>query len=170
VLFLDEPTTGLDPEVRAAMWREIERLKADEGLTILLTTHYMEEADQLASQVAIVDRGRVVAQGSPAELKASLDGEAVHVELDGANVNGNVDAALRGVPGLRDVRVEGRARHARGDDGARAVPAVLAALDSHSLPVATVTVARPSLDDVYLRYAGRSFAEADKTDQKEENE
>ena len=170
VLFLDEPTTGLDPEVRAAMWREIERLKADEGLTILLTTHYMEEADQLASQVAIVDRGRVVAEGSPAELKASLDGEAVHVELDGANVNGNVDAALRGVPGLRDVLVEGRALHARVDDGARAVPAVLAALDSHTVPVAMVTVARPSLDDVYLRYAGRSFAEADKTDQKEENE
>jgi ABC-2 type transport system ATP-binding protein len=170
VLFLDEPTTGLDPEVRAAMWREIERLKADEGLTILLTTHYMEEADQLASQVAIVDRGRVVAEGSPAELKASLDGEAVHVELDGANVNGNVDAALRGVPGLRDVLVEGRALHARVDDGARAVPAVLAALDSHSVPVAMVTVARPSLDDVYLRYAGRSFAEADKTDQKEEDE
>jgi ABC-2 type transport system ATP-binding protein len=170
VLFLDEPTTGLDPEVRAAMWQEIERLKADEGLTILLTTHYMEEADQLASQVAIVDRGRVVAEGSPAELKASLDGEAVHVELDGANVNGNVDAALRGVPGLRDVLVEGRALHARVDDGARAVPAVLAALDSHSVPVAMVTVARPSLDDVYLRYAGRSFAEADKTDQKEENE
>src|ERR671924_885760 len=169
VLFLDEPTTGLDPEVRAAMWQEIGRLKDDEGLTILLTTH-MEEADQLASQVAIVDRGRVVAEGSPAQLKASLHGEAVHVELDGANVNGNVEAALQGVPGLREVLVEGRALHARVDDGARAVPAVLAALDSHSVPVATVTVARPSLDDVYLRYAGRSFAEADKTEDKEDNE
>jgi ABC-2 type transport system ATP-binding protein len=170
VLFLDEPTTGLDPEVRAAMWREIERLKADEGLTILLTTHYMEEADRLASQLAIVDRGRVVAQGSPAELKASLRGDAVHVELEGANVNGSVQAALRGVPGLREVMVEGRALHARVDDGARAVPAVLAALDAGSVPVATVTVARPSLDDVYLRYAGRSFAEADKNETKEEGE
>jgi ABC-2 type transport system ATP-binding protein len=166
VLFLDEPTTGLDPEVRAAMWKEIERLKADEGLTILLTTHYMEEADRLASRVAIVDRGRIVAEGSPAELKASLHGEAVHVELEGANVNGNVQSALRGVPGLGEVLVEGRALHARVDDGARAVPAVLAALDAHSVPVATVTVARPSLDDVYLRYAGRSFAEAEK---KEDN-
>jgi ABC-2 type transport system ATP-binding protein len=161
VLFLDEPTTGLDPEVRAAMWKEIERLKADEGLTILLTTHYMEEADQLASQLAIVDRGRVVAEGSPAQLKASLQGDAVHVELEGANVNGNVEAALNGVPGLSEVLVEGRALHARVDDGARAVPAVLAALDAHSVPVATVTVARPSLDDVYLRYAGRSFSDAD---------
>jgi ABC-2 type transport system ATP-binding protein len=168
VLFLDEPTTGLDPEVRAAMWQEIERLKADEGLTILLTTHYMEEADQLASQVAIVDRGRIVAEGSPAELKAGLHGEAVHVELEGANVNGNVERALHGVPGLREVLVEGRALHARVDNGARAVPAVLAALDAGSVPVATVTVARPSLDDVYLRYAGRSFAEADKNETKED--
>ena len=160
VLFLDEPTTGLDPDVRAAMWQEIERLKADEGLTILLTTHYMEEADRLASRLAIVDRGRVVTEGSPAELKASLQGDAVHVELEGANVNGNVTSALQGVPGLREVLVEGRALHARVDDGARAVPAVLAALDAHAVPVATVTGARPSLDDVYLRYAGRSFAAA----------
>ncbi len=170
VLFLDEPTTGLDPEVRAAMWQEIARLKEDEGLTILLTTHYMEEADRLASQVAIVDRGRVVAEGSPAELKASLHGDAVHVELEGANVNGSVQAALRGVPGLHEVLVEGRGLHARVDDGARAVPAVLAALDAHSVPVATVTVARPSLDDVYLRYAGRSFAAADKHEDKKEDD
>jgi ABC-2 type transport system ATP-binding protein len=170
VLFLDEPTTGLDPEVRADMWREIERLKADEGLTILLTTHYMEEADQLASQLAIVDRGRVVAEGSPAELKASLRGDAVHVELEGADVNGSVQEALRDVRGLREVMVEGRALHARVDDGARAVPAVLGTLDAHSVPVATVTVARPSLDDVYLRYAGRSFAEADKNEKKEDDE
>ena len=168
VLFLDEPTTGLDPEVRAAMWQEIGRLKEDEGLTILLTTHYMEEADELASKVAIVDRGRVVAEGSPADLKASLHGEAVHVELEGgATVNGRVHGALQGVSGLGEVVVEGPALHARVDDGARAVPAVLAALDAHSVPVATVTVARPSLDDVYLRYAGRSFSQADK---KEEGE
>jgi ABC-2 type transport system ATP-binding protein len=168
VLFLDEPTTGLDPEVRAVMWQEIGRLNADEGLTILLTTHYMEEADQLASRVAIVDRGRIVAEGSPAELKAGLQGDAVHVELEGANVNGSVHAALEGVSGLREVVVEGRSLHARVDDGARAVPSVLAALDAHSVPVASVTVGRPSLDDVYLRYAGRSFAEAEKT--KEDNE
>ena len=165
VLFLDEPTTGLDPEVRASMWQEIERLKSEEELTILLTTHYMEEADRLASSLAIVDRGRVVAEGSPAELKAGLHGDAVHVELDGANANGNVHAALTGVPGLVEVVVEGRSLHARVDDGARAVPAVLTALDAHSVPVASVTVARPSLDDVYLRYAGRSFAEAEKKEE-----
>jgi ABC-2 type transport system ATP-binding protein len=167
VLFLDEPTTGLDPEVRAAMWQEIERMKADEGLTILLTTHYMEEADRLASSLAIVDRGRIVAKGSPAELKAGLKGDALHLELEGAKANGNVHAALRGVSGLREVVVEGRWLHARADDGARAVPSVLGALDAHSVPVASVTVARPSLDDVYLRYAGRSFAEAEKKEDAE---
>jgi ABC-2 type transport system ATP-binding protein len=160
VLFLDEPTTGLDPEVRAAMWEEIRRLNAEEGLTILLTTHYLDEADQLASRLAIVDRGKVVVEGSPAELKAGLHGEAVHVELDGVAANGNVHGALESVAGLREVLVDGNRLHARVEDGARAVPAVLAALDAHGVPVASVTVARPSLDDVYLRYAGRSFNEA----------
>jgi ABC-2 type transport system ATP-binding protein len=161
VLFLDEPTTGLDPEVRAAMWSEIARLRDEDGLTILLTTHYLEEADRLASSLAIVDRGRVVAQGSPAALKTSLSGDALHVELgEVAAVNGNVTSALSVVAGLREVQVDGRSLHARADDGARAVPAVLAALDAHAIEVASVTVARPSLDDVYLRFAGRSFAAA----------
>jgi ABC-2 type transport system ATP-binding protein len=160
VLFLDEPTTGLDPEVRAAMWTEIARLQRDEGLTILLTTHYLEEADQLASALAIVDRGRVVAHGSPDELKASLEGDALHVELGDVCVNGNVTSALAALRDLREVRVDGRTLHARSADGARAVPALLAALDSHAIRVASVTVSRPSLDDVYLRFTGRSFAAA----------
>jgi ABC-2 type transport system ATP-binding protein len=160
VLFLDEPTTGLDPEVRADMWEEIERLGRDEGITILLTTHYLEEADRLAAQLAIVDRGRVVATGSPDELKRELRGDAVHVELE--NEMNGMRAGLDDLAGLRDVTVDGRTLRARADDGARAVPAVLAALDSRGVDVASVTVARPSLDDVYLRYAGRTFGEADK--------
>jgi ABC-2 type transport system ATP-binding protein len=169
VLFLDEPTTGLDPEVRAAMWTEIARLRDAEGLTILLTTHYLEEADQLASNLAIVDRGRVVAEGTPEALKAGLEGDAVHIELDaGVRLNGNLDAALARVAGLREVTFDGRLLHARAADGARAVPAMLAALDAHAIAVASVTVARPSLDDVYLRFAGRSFAAAEAdTDNKE---
>ncbi len=161
VLFLDEPTTGLDPEVRAAMWDEISRLATDQGLTILLTTHYLEEADRLASQVAIVDRGRIVASGTPEELKSDLRGDAVHIELDGGDANGNVHAALERVADVRDVVVDGRTLHARTDDGARAVPHVLQALEAKGVPVASVTVARPSLDDVYLRYAGRTFDKAE---------
>ncbi|HTN23775.1 MAG TPA: ATP-binding cassette domain-containing protein [Solirubrobacteraceae bacterium] len=164
VLFLDEPTTGLDPEVRAAMWTEIARLREAEGLTILLTTHYLEEADQLASNLAIVDRGRVVAEGTPEALKAGLQGDALHVELEpGVALNGNVHAALSHLTGLHEVVLDGRSLRARSADGARAVPAVLAALDAHAIPVASVTVARPSLDDVYLRFAGRSFAAAEAT-------
>jgi ABC-2 type transport system ATP-binding protein len=161
VMFLDEPTTGLDPEVRASMWTEISRLREEEGLTILLTTHYLEEADRLASGLAIVDRGRVVAQGAPDDLKAGLEGDALHVELGDVAVDGSVASALSRVGGLREVRVDGRSLHARAADGARAVPAVLAALDAHAIGVASVTVARPSLHDVYLRFAGRSFAAAE---------
>jgi ABC-2 type transport system ATP-binding protein len=160
VLFLDEPTTGLDPEVRADMWREIERLGRDEGITVLLTTHYLEEADRLAAQLAIVDRGKVVATGSPDELKRELSGDAVQVELEQAELNG-ARPALEALPGIREISVDGRTVRARAADGARAVPAVLTALETHGVAVASVTVARPSLDDVYLRYAGRSFGAAD---------
>jgi ABC-2 type transport system ATP-binding protein len=161
VLFMDEPTTGLDPEVRASMWQEISRLAREEGLTVLLTTHYMEEADVLASRLVILDRGRVVAEGSPEELKGELRGDAVHVELGEAEANGRVQNALEQVPGIREASVDGRLLHARCDDGARAVPAVLQALEAGGIEVAAVTVARPSLEDVYLRYAGRTFSEAE---------
>jgi len=162
VLFLDEPTTGLDPEVRVAMWDEISALAREEGLTILLTTHYLEEADQLASQLAIVDRGRIVAEGSPEQLKAELRGDAINVELDADGFGGaTLQDALARVDGVREVVLEGRVLRARADQGARAVPAVLAALESEGVPVAAVTVARASLDDVYLRYTGRSFGAAD---------
>jgi ABC-2 type transport system ATP-binding protein len=160
VLFLDEPTTGLDPEVRADMWREIDTLSSDHGITVLLTTHYLEEADRLAKHLAIVDRGKVVARGTPEELKGDLRGDAVVVELDRA-YNGEVTHALERVDGLREVSVEGTALRARSDDGARAVPHVLQALEAGGVTVASVTVARPSLDDVYLRYAGRTFDEAE---------
>jgi ABC-2 type transport system ATP-binding protein len=161
VLFLDEPTTGLDPEVRADMWREISGL-AERGKTVLLTTHYLEEADQLAGRLAIVDRGRVVTEGTPDELKRELRGDAVHVELTGpARLNGNVHRALAGLGGVHDVTIEGRELRARADDGGRAVPRVLQALESHGISVAEVRVARPSLDHVYLRHTGRTFGAAE---------
>jgi ABC-2 type transport system ATP-binding protein len=161
VLFLDEPTTGLDPEARVDMWSEIARLAGDEGLTILMTTHYLEEADGLARRLAIVDRGKVVAEGTPDELKGELRGDAIVVELEESPLDGEVRRALDKVPDLYDVAVEARALRARADNGARAVPTVLAALEAEGVKVASVTVARPSLDDVYLRYAGRAFSEAD---------
>ncbi len=155
VLFLDEPTTGLDPEARAQMWEEISRLAREERMTILLTTHYLEEADRLASRLAIVDRGRIVARGTPNELKSELEGDTIHVEL--VEPDGLASEALARVDGLGEIALDGRTVRARARDGGAAVPAVLAALEARGLRAASVTVARPSLDDVYLRYAGRAF-------------
>jgi ABC-2 type transport system ATP-binding protein len=160
VLFLDEPTTGLDPEVRADMWSEISLLARERGKTVLLTTHYLEEADQLAERVAIVDRGRVVAEGTPDDLKRELRGDAIHVDLE-TESNGAVNRALGELALVRDVSVDGRVLRARADDGGRAVPLVLQALEAHGVAVSSVRVARPSLDDVYLKYTGRTFDAAE---------
>ena len=162
VLFLDEPTTGLDPEARVQMWREIERLAAEEQMTILLTTHYLEEADRLASMLAIIDRGKVVARGTPNELKSELHGDAIQVELADAD-DSRASAALRSVAGLGEVKLDGRVIRARAQNGGAAIPAVLAALDAEGVTAMAVTLARPSLDDVYLRHAGRAFHQTDDT-------
>ena len=160
VMFLDEPTTGLDPEARAIMWDEIGRLAAD-GLSILLTTHYLEEADRLAATVAVVEDGRIVVSGSPEALKSEMRGDAVHLELDAPPTDDKVDAVrarLGAVPGVGEIRIEGRAVHARVGNGASSLPAVFAAFDGTPFTITAATVARPSLDDVYLRYVGRTFA------------
>jgi ABC-2 type transport system ATP-binding protein len=156
VLFLDEPTTGLDPEARADMWREIARLRDEESMTIVLTTHYLEEADSLASQVAIVDRGRVVVEGPPERLKSELGGDTIEVELETGGAGAAV-AALQALPGVESVTgAEGTLR-ARTRDGASTIPAVLNTLEARRLAVRAVTLARPSLDEVYLRHVGRAF-------------
>jgi ABC-2 type transport system ATP-binding protein len=160
VLFLDEPTTGLDPEARAQMWAEIEQVTRHEQMTVLLTTHYLEEADRLASALAIVDHGRVVAGGTPEELKNELRGDTVVIEL---GPDASRDVALRAldrVPALRELAGTSRTVRARADRGAVSLPLALAALDEAGLVVASATVARPSLDDVYLRHTGRTFTDA----------
>ncbi|WUH99300.1 ATP-binding cassette domain-containing protein [Spirillospora sp. NBC_00431] len=155
VLFLDEPTTGLDPRARAELWAEIARLAGAERMTVLLTTHYLEEADHLADRLAIVDQGTVVAAGTPEELKSALRGDAVRVEL--VEPDGRALAALRTVPELGDITVDGNTLHGRTGDGARALPPVLAALEEAGIAVTSATLARPSLSDVYLRHTGHSL-------------
>ena len=172
VLFLDEPTTGLDPEARAQMWEEIQMLAREELMTIMLTTHYLDEADRLASQLAIVDRGRVVVEGAPEQLKSALGGDTIQIELAGGDPSGGrvVDfaaaaesarTALAGVRGVHAAELDGATLRASVGDGAAAIPAVLAALDAHGARAASVTLARPSLDEVYLRHAGRAFKTVD---------
>ena len=156
VLFLDEPTTGLDPDARTSLWDEIRRLEAD-GVAILLTTHYLEEADQLAGSLAIVDQGRIVASGTPEALKAELRGDAIHVELESLAEAPRAAGLLAGLAGLDRPTIDGATLSARADRAAAAVPSVLATLDGAGIAVASVTVARPSLDDVYLRHTGRTY-------------
>jgi ABC-2 type transport system ATP-binding protein len=161
-LFLDEPTTGLDPEARADMWREISKLSREDGLSVLLTTHYLEEADHLAEHVAIIDQGQIVVEGTPDSLKAELRGDAIQVELAETPQSSRVQVALQELEDtlLREVMIDGRLLRARVDSGASALPIVLSTLDSAGISVAAATVSRPSLDDVYLRYTGRTYSEA----------
>jgi ABC-2 type transport system ATP-binding protein len=161
VLFLDEPTTGLDPEARVVMWEEVSRLAQAESLTILLTTHYLEEADQLADRLAIVSQGKVVVEGTPGELKAGLRGDAVQVEVE----NGAVDEAQRvlaSVGATPEQVLEGRTIVSRVENGGRALPGIISALETAGIPVASVSLSRPSLDDVYLHFTGREFASEDR--------
>jgi ABC-2 type transport system ATP-binding protein len=156
VLFLDEPTTGLDPESRAVMWQEVRRL-AQGGLTLLLTTHYLEEADQLAQRLVIIDKGQVVAAGTPDELKSELRGDRVSVDLSDRTKIGEAQTVLRQVDGVADVLIDGERLFAQVSDGARSVPSVLGALERAGLSVDQVSLSRPSLDDVYLHATGHAF-------------
>lgn len=160
VLFLDEPTTGLDPTARAGLWNEIERMATEEAMTVLLTTHYLDEADRLAGTLAIVDAGRVVTSGSPDQLKRELRGDTLVFDFADAGTAARAVEQLGRMHELRDVDRSGTSIRARADRGAGALPRVLAVLDDAELDVASASVARPTLDDVYLRHTGRSFAAA----------
>jgi ABC-2 type transport system ATP-binding protein len=166
VLFLDEPTTGLDPEVRVDMWDEIARLARDEHVTVLLTTHYLEEADRLAQRLVIVDKGKVVAEGTPESLKRQLGGDSINIELTRAESVAPAVQTLERLEGVGEIVVDGRAIRARVRNGPATVPVALQALEAVAVEVASVTVARPSLDDVYLKYTGRSFERADREGEK----
>jgi ABC-2 type transport system ATP-binding protein len=161
VLFLDEPTTGLDPEARVVMWEEVSRLAQAESLTILLTTHYLEEADQLANRLAIVSQGKVVVEGTPVSLKAGLRGDAVHVEVENAAV-AEAQRVLAAVGAAPEQVLDGRTIVSRVENGGRALPGIISALETAGIPVASVSLSRPSLDDVYLHFTGREFSSEDR--------
>ena len=154
VLFLDEPTTGLDPQARARMWDEIRRLR-EQGTTVFLTTHYLEEADALADRLAIIDHGEIVAKGTADELKRQVAGDVITL-----GVNGSMERVLE------TVRLQPFVREATGEDGfvrlyvergETAVPQILRLLDGAGLEAASIALNRPSLDDVFLRQTGRSL-------------
>ena len=157
LLFLDEPTTGLDPAARRALWDVIGRFQA-RGRTVVLTTHSMEEAERLCDRLAIVDRGRVVALGTPAELVARVGGEEV-VEV--ATAPAVPSEALRAVAGVREARLEGGVHRLVVERVADVLPAVLAAVAAAGARPQRVTTRRATLEDAFLAVAGRSFADAE---------
>jgi ABC-2 type transport system ATP-binding protein len=156
VLFLDEPTTGLDPQARARMWDEIRGLR-DQGTTVFLTTHYLEEADALADRLAIIDHGRIVAEGTGDELKRQVAGDVITIGVEGA-VEHVLDA-VRSQPFVREASAEDGLVRLYVDGGDAAVPQLIRVLDGAGLQAQTLTLARPSLDDVFLRQTGRSLRE-----------
>ncbi len=153
VLFLDEPTTGLDPASRLTVWEEVRRINAS-GTTVFLTTQYMEEADQLCRRLAIIDDGRIVAKGTPEELKAQMGRDVVTLALEGADPTGT-ESVLTGLPGLERVVSEADALALYVDNGAGSIAEIVRRLDSASITVGAISVARPSLDDVFLDATGR---------------
>jgi ABC-2 type transport system ATP-binding protein len=166
VLFLDEPTTGLDPASRVAIWDEVRRINA-QGTTVFLTTQYLEEADQLCDRVAIIDRGLIVAQGTPEELKSELGHDVVSVTLDGADIDAT-QAAIGELAGLERV-VSGRDALALYlDNGPGSIAEIVRRLDSQQIRVGAISVARPSLDDVFLQATGRRLEGQDESPESEE--
>ncbi|MET8091880.1 ATP-binding cassette domain-containing protein [Micromonospora sp. NPDC005220] len=159
IVFLDEPTTGLDPQSRAHMWDEIRRLRSD-GMTVFITTHYLDEADALCDRIAIMDNGEVVAEGTPAELKREIAGDVVLVGLDLA-ATPQAAKALDGEPYVNKLETadEGGLR-LYVDEGATAIPQVLRRLDHAGLELRSIELHRPSLDDVFLTKTGRSLRES----------
>jgi ABC-2 type transport system ATP-binding protein len=157
VIFLDEPTTGLDPQSRAHMWDEIRRLRA-EGVTVFVTTHYLEEADALCDRLAIMDYGEIVAEGTPDELKREVAGDVVTVGL-----NGSTPEAAQLLDSESYVNkletVDGGLR-LYVDQGATAIPRILRKIDGAGLNLGTIELHRPSLDDVFLEKTGRSLRES----------
>ncbi|MEQ4301155.1 ATP-binding cassette domain-containing protein [Plantactinospora sp. B6F1] len=158
IVFLDEPTTGLDPQSRAHMWDEIRRLRA-QGMTVFITTHYLDEADALCDRIAIMDHGEVVAEGTPAELKREISGDVVQVAIEGsAQDAAKVLETEPYVTRLESSDDGGLRLYV--NDGAREMPQILRVLDAAGVALSSIELHRPSLDDVFLTKTGRSLRES----------
>jgi len=161
LLFLDEPTLGLDIQTRSRIWDYVRRLREEHGITIFLTTHYMEEADRLCDRVAIIDHGQIVALDTPSALKASIGGDLITLRLgNGAQTSADLTRGLQTLPLVEEVKPldEGTFQLVV-QEGERAAPRLLEFLSEQGIRVDSVALKRPSLDDVFLRYTGRQLRE-----------
>ena len=158
IVFLDEPTTGLDPQSRAHMWDEIRRLRA-EGMTVFITTHYLDEADALCDRIAIMDHGEIVAEGTPAELKREISGDVVLVGIEGSVPRAAEALDAESYVNKLETPEDGGVR-LYVNDGARDIPQILRTLDAAGITLSSIELHRPSLDDVFLTKTGRSLRES----------
>ena len=156
IFFLDEPTTGLDPVSRVAVWEMLVRLKSERDLTILMTTHYMDEADKLCDRIAIVDHGKLVALDSPLKLKASIPGKNI-LEVSFARVPDNWIETLRNLPDVADVKSEENIFRISSNNGPQTTVALLEAARAAGLTVASLSVQSTTLDDVFVHYTGHQL-------------
>lgn len=157
LVFLDEPSTGLDPQSRANLWDHIRKLRDEMGTTIFLTTHYMDEADSLSDRLLIIDHGEIVASGTPAELKKSVSGDTITLTLrDNGETSRSADVA-RSYEGASEPATEGNIVRFQVPNGAQALPKLIRALDGANIEPIGVEVSTPTLDDVFLALTGRSL-------------
>jgi ABC-2 type transport system ATP-binding protein len=156
VLFLDEPTTGLDPQNRANLWKQIDKLKSY-GTTIFLTTHYLEEADTLSDYVAIMDQGRIVAEGTPDELKRQVACDTIRITLGDPGRASEVTRTLEGEPIVKGMTHESDGLRISVDNGEAALPQIMRALDAQNIAISGISLSTASLDDVFLEKTGRSL-------------
>jgi ABC-2 type transport system ATP-binding protein len=168
LMFLDEPTTGLDPQARANLWEHIARLRSERGATVLLTTHYLDEADALSDRIVIIDRGAIVAADTADNLKNAVAGDLIDLEVSElARVSTAAQqlAAIAEPPrhGLPGVEVDGAHVRARVQRSGRAIPGLLRALEHSDITLESIEVHRPTLDDVFLTLTGRSLRDAEAT-------
>jgi ABC-2 type transport system ATP-binding protein len=168
VLFLDEPTTGLDPVSRARVWEEVHRLNDELGMTVFLTTQYLEEADELADRVGIISSGRLVAEGTPDELKRSIGEDLIIIRIEGDAAA--AQAAIAAVDGASSVDVHGDELTVVASDGAALISPVAVALSGSNVQVRDLTLRRPTLDDVFLELTGNriGLGSSDGTNQEDD--
>ena len=155
LVFLDEPSTGLDPQSRSNLWEHIRRIRDELGTTVFLTTHYLDEADALCDRIMVIDAGRIVAEGSPDQLKRRISGDVVTLAVDG---NANMaERLLTARPEVRDSAVTDHTVRLTVERGEEALPGLLRALDAGGIGLTAIQLARPTLDDVFLTLTGRSL-------------
>jgi ABC-2 type transport system ATP-binding protein len=155
LLFLDEPSTGLDPQSRSNLWDHIRRLREELNTTVFLTTHYLDEADALCDRILVIDHGEIVAEGTPEELKRRVSGDVVTVGV-GDDV-GTAKNVLAGQPGVREVQVVENSVRLTVDEGGESIATVMKVLDAAGVPVRSIQLHRPTLEDVFLTLTGRSL-------------